>query len=63
MGSTHSYQNANLGLANTTSTTQPNMGLHITYFTVPSGTHNTQGYNLGTFQQPPSLLAFLMIML
>lgn len=54
IGSTYSHQNANLGLTNTTSTTQPKMGLHITYFMVPSGMHNTQNYNNGTFQQAPS---------
>lgn len=54
IGSTYSPQNANLGLTNTTSTTQPNMGSHITYFMVPSGVYNTQNYNHGTFQQPPS---------
>lgn len=39
--STYSHQNTNLGSANTMSTTQSNMGSHVTYFTVPSRTHNT----------------------
>lgn len=49
IGSTYSHQNTNLGSANTMSTTQSNMGSHVTYFIVPSGTHNKWNYNYCTF--------------